>query len=272
MKLATVISIQDSKFAALPFRGDLADNLEKIAQLGYSGVELAVRNPQQVDKEKLKELITRNALTACALGTGQAFVEDGLSFTSSENHIRKQALERLKSHIRLGSYLHCPIIIGLIRGKTEQDKVKSESLKLLQEYLCISSEYASSFGVELLLEPINRYETDLINNVDEAIEIIQKISSPNTAILADTFHMNIEEPSIVESIRKAGKLLKHIHFADSNRWAPGFGHIDFKGILQVLKEINFNHYISFEIMPKPHPEQAVKQAIDYIKTLISTGS
>jgi sugar phosphate isomerase/epimerase len=86
-------------------------------------------------------------------------------------------------------------------------------------------------------------------------------------ILADTFHMNIEEPIIEESLKKYGDLIKHIHFADSNRWPPGYGHTDFKSIVETLKQIGYEGYISFEMLPMPDPDTAARQAIDFVKKL-----
>ncbi len=86
-------------------------------------------------------------------------------------------------------------------------------------------------------------------------------------ILADTFHMNIEEPVIAESIKKYSNLIRHFHFADSNRWPPGYGHTDFKKVMDVLKEIDYKDFISFEMLPMPEPDTAARHAISFVKGL-----
>jgi sugar phosphate isomerase/epimerase len=122
--------------------------------------------------------------------------------------------------------------------------------------------------VVLLIEPVNRYETNVINTVEEGLELIRSIDSKQLKLLPDTFHMNIEERSIEDSIIKAGDDLGYIHFADSNRLAAGLGHLDFSSIVGALKKISFDGPIGVEVLPKPDDHAAAKQAIQFIKPLI----
>jgi len=115
--------------------------------------------------------------------------------------------------------------------------------------------------VRLTLEPVNRYESNFINTLQEGAEFIDRIGVSNIGLLADTFHMNIEEVSIYESIRQSKNYITHVHFADSNRWAPGYGHLDFQKIVETLKEINYQGYISAEILPLPDQDSAAEMTI-----------
>ena len=126
---------------------------------------------------------------------------------------------------------------------------------------------AKEFGVTLALEPLNRYETNFINTLDEGIEFIKKIGFQNVKILADTFHMNIEEVSVPGAIIAARDYLSHIHFADSNRYAPGDGHLNFRGIVDALVKIKYKGFITMEMLPKPDPVTAAKRAVNYLKGL-----
>ena len=103
---------------------------------------------------------------------------------------------------------------------------------------------AAPHGVRLALEPLNRYETSLINSVREALDAIERVGEENLGLLPDTFHMNIEDRSIEQSLRQAGDRVIHFHVADSNRWHPGGGHIDFAAILDVLGGIGYTGYVS----------------------------
>jgi sugar phosphate isomerase/epimerase len=91
---------------------------------------------------------------------------------------------------------------------------------------------AAETGVRFALEPLNRYETDLVHTVAEGLELADRIGAENFGLLLDTFHMNIEEPVIEDSIRACGNRIFHFHVADSNRWYPGAGHLDFGTILE----------------------------------------
>ena len=266
MKLSIVVSTQPASFEALAYKGQLIENIIKIARLGYDGVELAVRNPEQLNVHEIQNLLTDYKLHVPAIGTGQLFGEEGLSLTSTDERIRQTAIERLKSHIELAAQLNAIIIIGLVRGKIERSI--EESLELFKTSLLELLQYGEQFKVNFAIEPINRYETNLINTVKEGLEFVEKIGKNNLGLLLDTFHMNIEEPSITESIKLVNKKLFHFHVADSNRWYPGAGHIDFKQILSALETINYDGYLSAEILPLPDPETSAQQTISNIKALI----
>ena len=108
------------------------------------------------------------------------------------------------------------------------------------------AEYASDYDINLVIEPLNRYSTPICTNSEDAKYIVNQVDHENLGIMLDTFHMNIEEDSIYETIVSTGSLLKHIHVSDNNRKMPGFAHIDFKQIVQALKKINYSKFITFE--------------------------
>ena len=126
---------------------------------------------------------------------------------------------------------------------------------------------AAQAGVRYALEPLNRYETDLIHTVADGLALIERVGAPNFGLLLDTFHMNIEEPSIDESIREAGSRIFHFHVADSNRWHPGAGHLDFAAILDTLFATGYRGFVSGEFLPIPDAETAARQGIAYLGNL-----
>jgi len=263
MNLSIVLSTQPAAFNALAYKGKLAENLAKISQLGYDGVELAVRDPHLLDIEELEILLRENNLPVPAIGTGQAYGEEGLSFIHPEKKIREQAIERIKAQLKLAKKLNALVIIGLVRGRISQ-LIPRE----LAEWWLIDALTAcavSEPSVKIAIEPINRYETDIINTVDSALKFLGKLKKDNVGLLLDTFHMNIEEPSINESIRIAQDKIFHIHIADSNRWFPGAGHLDFRNIFETLGKINYTGFISAEIMPLPDADTAAENTIMNVK-------
>ena len=119
-----------------------------------------------------------------------------------------------------------------------------------------------------------------MNRLEQAIELWRDVGLANGGVMADTFHMNIEEASIPDALRSAKGLLRHVHLADSNRAVAGRGHTDFRPILQALLDIGYDGYLSFEVMapsgdPMGIPEGAgpesfdgdTKQAIEQLKAL-----
>ncbi len=266
MKFSIVLSTQPTAFSALAYKGQLSENISKIRMYGYDGVELAVRDPKGLDLNQLNLVLKENNLPVPAIGTGQAYGEEGLSLTHPDKEIREKAIERIKSQMKFAENFNAVVIIGLMRGKKEPDIsheiVESWLIEALGE--CASS----NENINIAIEPINRYETNLINTVNSGLLFLEKVNKKNVGLLLDTFHMNIEEPSIVESIQNAKEKLFHFHVADSNRWYPGAGHIDFNTILSTLREIKYTGFVSAEIMPLPDSDTAAIKTIEYLQNLV----
>jgi len=284
MKLAIVLSTHAAQFQAVAFIGDFEANVARIAAYGYDGVELAIRDPKLVDVEELDAVVKRHGLAVPAIGTGQAWGEEGLSFTSDDPAVRRAAIERVKSHVPLARQFGATIILGLIRGITPPGQSHQQSMaylvEALQECAAFAATEGSSFaategsglaateGVRFALEPLNRYETDLIHTVEHGMDLIQQVGAANFGLLLDTFHMNIEEPSIEASIRACAERIFHFHVADSNRWHPGAGHLDFGRILAALRETGYDGYVSGEFMPVPDADTGARRAIEHLRLLI----
>jgi 5-keto-L-gluconate epimerase len=267
-KLSIVISTHAAQFEAVVFKGDFEANLIKAAEWGYQGAELAIRNPDLVDADGLEKLISNLDMKVPAIGTGQAWGEERISFTSADANIRKAAVDRFNRHIELAQRFDALVIIGLIRGITPKGQTHSQSMQYLTECLTECAEKAAENGVRMAIEPLNRYETDLIHTVQDGLDLIGQIGSSNLGLLLDTFHMNIEEPDIVRSILISREQLFHFHLADSNRWYPGGGHLDFKSIVDGLHDVGYKGWMSGEFMPIPDADTAAQRSILFMKHII----
>lgn len=275
MKYGIVISVSKTKFGPIIFKEDLKVNIEKAAAIGYDGIELAIRKPEDLQIGKVEKLIQKFNLKIIAIGTGQIYGEEGLNFSDHDGTIRKDAVERVKKIIDIAAHFRASIIIGLIRGNivdmenysTELPKAEKNIAECLEKLLI----YSQTKSTKFLLEPINRYEVNIFNCLEDISSFLSryqaKLDIERIGILADTFHMNIEEPVIEESFKKYSGFIKHVHFADSNRWPPGYGHIDFKKIINVFNDNNYDNFISFEMLPKPDPDTAAKHSIKFVKRL-----
>jgi len=267
MKKSIVVSTQQTNFSALAFKEDLEINVKKISEFGFDGVELAIRDPKYLEKEKIIQLIKDCHLEVPAIGTGQAWGEEGLSFSDPNEIVRKMAVERIIEQIKFASYFGSQVIIGLIRGIVKEGVAREDAEAWATSCLRECARFAQEENVKLTLEPVNRYESNFINSLEEGVEFIKKINKPNIGLLADTFHMNIEEASIYESLKQAKEYITHVHFADSNRWAPGYGHLDFPKIVDTLKEIGYQGYVSAEILPLPNQTAAAEMTIKTLNLL-----
>jgi sugar phosphate isomerase/epimerase len=267
MKLSVVLSTQPARFEAVAFKGDLESNLAAIAGMGYDGVELAVRDPRLLDGDELFRTVARFGLEIPAIGTGQAWGEEGLSYTDPDPAVRTAAVHRTKAHIPLAARTGAVIIVGLLRGVVRPGIEPQQAMTWLVEALrdCCSAARASD--VRIALEPINRYETTLVNNAAQGLELLEQVGAENLGLLLDTFHMNIEDAVIEESIAMCSDRIFHFHVADSNRWYPGAGHIDFKSVLEALYQIGYRGYVSGEFMPVPDAESAARAAIALLRSV-----
>ena len=268
MKLSIVLSTQQAKFNAVAFKGNLEFNVAKIAAWGYDGVELAIRDPKLADVDQIQTVIDKYGLTVPAIGTGQAWGEEGLSFPDPDPSVRAAAIQRVKDHVPVAAHFDAVIIIGLLRGIVRPGVSETQAMDWVVEALQECSRAAAPHGVRLALEPINRYETTLINNVADGLDLIERVGANNFGLLLDSFHMNIEDASIEESIRAAGDRIFHFHVADSNRWYPGAGHIDFRSVLDTLFETGYDGFVSGEFMPEPDADTAAQEAITHLRSLM----
>ncbi len=272
LKIGISLSPTESQFGPLMFAGNLNKGLEKVRSLGYEYIDLSMLDSSSIDQDELAKRIDRARLKTYAISTGQSYINDGLSLYASDMDKRSRAIERIKGHIDLAVKLGSRVIIGGVRGKIEATGVDFQKVRDAGEKALRScTEYAHSRNVTLLIEPLNRYETNVVNTLQEGIELIDKLGSENLKLLPDTFHMNIEESSLFDNLNDAAAYIDYIHFADSNRLAPGWGHLDFKQVVDILVNINYQGAIGIEVLPKPNDFEAARQAIQHCKAIQSSG-
>ena len=237
-------------------------SLPKAAAMGFDGVELFTASADAVDSDLLKRLLQQYALHLSAAGTGAGKVIHGLTLTDPDAEKRRRAIAYIKEMITFASLFGAPAIIGSMQGYAVPDIETEESFNWLVEGLNILGAYAQKHEVALLFEPLNRYETNLINRLEAGVNLIDRLNTRNVTLLADLFHMNIEEASIPEAIRNFGRHIGFVHFADSNRRPVGNGHIRMKEIAAALKDIKYDGYVSAEAFPYPDPDRAAKTTIE----------
>ena len=270
MKLALVVSIDETSFDAVAVRGSWADGVRMAATLGYEGVELAIRDPRTVDGQAIERTLRDSGLVTPAIGTGQAFLKEGLSLSDPDEGIRARAIERMEAHIHFAARFGAAVIIGLLRGRISGGRAATHAR--LDASLRALLPVAEREKVSILFEPINRYETDFLARVEDVLAVVDRMGSPALGVLADTFHMNIEEASIEKALRLAGQRLRLVHAADSNRLAPGWGHLDFTSIVGTLRDIGYRGFLSAEILPRPDPLAAARQTIAHLRPLLGKAA
>lgn len=262
------ISPTPADFAPLLFAGEWEEAIDAALELGYDAIEVSVRNPSDPVVIACERGLRSHGLRLSAIATGQSYYSDGWGLTTSDPEIRSLIDERMLGMVDLAAPWEALVVIGGVRGVlegSEQDH-RDQYLRAV-ESVHTYAEYALPLGVSVAVEPINRYETNYLNTIGEALDFVDQVGLPNVGILADTFHMNIEEADPVQSLRAAGDRLLHTQFVDSNRLAAGRGHMDFVAMAGVLRDLDFQGYLSTESLPLPDSRTAAKQAIDLFRSL-----
>jgi 5-keto-L-gluconate epimerase len=263
VRVAASITPNRTKFGPLLFSGEVERGLSWLAELGYQGVELSLRTKDDMDIGAFAKSLDILHLKLFSIATGQSYVEDRLSLFAADENAREGTVKRLKDHMDIAAEFGASVIVGGIRGKVaENDAAQLEEGKKAIDR-CI--EYAERKKIVLLLEPINRYETNVFNSLEEARRFLVSRRSAYLRLLPDTFHMNIEEADMEASLEASRGWIGALHCADSNRLAPGMGHIDFSGILK--KAVNFPQiqYFGVEVLPLPDSIGAARKAIETIR-------
>ena len=260
MRLAYTISASQTRFAAVA-AADVQETIPALAGIGFDGVEIAIRDPGHVDVEALVTAAERSGVAVPAIGTGQAYLEEGLSLAASEEAVRVRAVARLLGQVSVARRLGALLIVGLIHGPIPPETARGLAEERLLEGLGTIARAARTAGVRIVVEPINRYETNWLNTVDEVLDLLGRLGEDNVGLLPDTFHMNIEETDVPAALRRGGARVWHVHVADSNRRAPGWGHLDFGPIVRTLGEMDYGGFLSAEILQQPGVLDAAWQTI-----------
>lgn len=214
---------------------------------GFDSVELAVMGPSDFDPAAMKSELDKNGLI-CGSLCGIWGLDRDLRGTPEA---QKASLDYSRKMIDYCVVLGCPTLMGPIysavgRSEPVPEKEKKRQWKTVVSNLRKIANYAEKHEVDIAMEPLNRFESDFINTCDQAIQMIEDVGSPALKVQLDTFHMNIEEKSSPDAIRKAGSLLGHFHACGSDRGTPGGDHIDWKGIAKALKEVGYDKSIVIE--------------------------
>jgi D-psicose/D-tagatose/L-ribulose 3-epimerase len=254
--------------------------LEKLKNQGFSTVEV-YGEPDFIDVKNLMDQFDSYSIKVSGV-TGMW----GLSSTDNKS----RNLVTTDSRLRLAAQNYvkkCVTLCHDLGGKTfniclfsDEPLISDGNHKFLPVEMkrkLISSlvrplrelaEYASDYGIDLVIEPLNRYSTPICTSSEDAKYIVNQLNHENMGIMLDTFHMNIEEDSIYETIVVTSSLLRHIHVSDNNRKMPGFAHIDFDEVVRALKKIKYSKFITFEpTIQNTNYENDLKTGLNHFTSL-----
>ena len=256
------------------YAGDSLDTIfDRLARCGYDAIELE-GEPLKYDPALIKELCRRYQISVSGLAGIYPWPTQERDLSSTDKEVRARAVAYLNTCIQFACEIEAPLVVvvpstvgktvptSILKGKKdilEWDEEYQKEWDLATDSLARCTYAALSRGVVLAVEPINRYETYLINTCRQGLEFIKQLDTNVIKLHLDTFHMNIEEADPVQALIDAGPHLANLHIADSNRQAPGRGHTDFANMICALKSIDYRGALSLEPLPPvSNPYAAMK--------------
>jgi D-psicose/D-tagatose/L-ribulose 3-epimerase len=230
-----------------PFSNKTLGLVKKVQGMGFDILEICIEDPATIDASRINEALKENDLRATICG---AFGPDR-DASSRDGNVRANAVNYLEACIDAARELGSPIVAGPMYSATGKTRLlspdeRAEQWSLAVETLKQVADYAGQRGVQLAIEPLNRFETDFINTVEQGLDLIGRIGASNVGFLLDTFHLNIEEKNIPTAIRKAGSKVLHFHACENDRGTPGTGHVEWKEVASALREIDYQGPVVIE--------------------------
>jgi sugar phosphate isomerase/epimerase len=258
----TISLVPEMRGGPCVFWDDLNASCARAAALGFDAVELFFPDPRAVNVEEVQAVLAEHKLAVAAFGSGAGWVKHKLRLTDPDARVRRRAIEYIARFIEVAAEFRVPVIVGSMQGRWEGGVTRQQELSWLADALNELGETAAKRGVPVLYEFLNRYETNLLNSAEDSVAFLRMFHTQNVKLLCDLFHMNIEERDIAGALRIAADKVGHIHFADSNRLAMGWGHLKMEPIVEALRDIRYDGFISAEVLPSPDGETAARQTIE----------
>ena len=223
--------------------------IAKVKQMGFDVLEVALDDASLIDAKLLRKMTEDNGLSVTVCG---AFGPTR-DISSDDPAIRKNGADYIRQSIGFAEEVGSTLFSGPVYSAVGKTRLVPEAQKKQEWAWCVENlralgKVASDAGITVGVEPLNRFETDMINLVEQAVALVRDIGSPVYKIHVDTFHSNIEEKSIPDAIRKLGKgMLGHFHACENDRGIPGTGHQDWVGIRDALREVEYDGAAVIEI-------------------------
>lgn len=256
---ATLTCRYDTLFS--PFTAnELEQGLAWLAQSGFDAAELCINDYEEMNIARLKQRLDHYGLGCTTIATGQARKLEGLSLLASGRAIVERTRQRLSEHIDVAAQLASHVTIGSLRA-TDRTLSKTQYMHELAEAMQPCVEQARRCGVTLIIEALNRYEMAHLHSAEDMMEFLTLSDAPeNVGVLWDIFHANMEDRDFAAAIDTLGSRLRHVHFADSNRAFPGYGHLPIDEIYRTLKNSGYHHAVSLECLCAPSTQTLIEEA------------
>lgn len=238
------------------------ESLKKAAACGYKAIEIQLQKPEDLNRDEFFSCCEKLHLRLVSITTGLA-VKEGLSLSSNDADIRKQAVKRVCDMIDLAANCthHPDVMIGLLSGKGTDCPSRETFLHNLGTSLKAISDYAEKRDISINLEPVNHLDCPGgLNTWDETVWMLDRYACTKIFLGLDLYHMSLGEKDIPDTIRRYGDRIGSIQLMDRNRQVPGNGDFDFKPLINAILCTGYDGPITMECLPLPDPDTALQKS------------
>lgn len=258
------------KTAPILFVGDICECLRNASAAGFDAIEYHTRETTQFDYDKIRKTMEETGCKISMIVTGRLYTQGGFSLTSEDPENERVAVDGMLRYIDMAAELGAGIVIGWAKGNLRESSSREAYFERFFRNLKVLDKVAAAKNVPINIEVINHYEVDVCMTARETAAYLAENDFESCYVHLDTFHMVLEEEDYPQAIRTAGSRLGYVHFADTSRWYPGSGYMDFKPILKTLNEIDYNGYIAIECFPHEDRVSTAKNGLQYLKAVEAT--
>ena len=242
--------------------GPLEEVFPRLRSMGYEGVELITVDPITLDLAALDRLLAAWNLEMVAVNTGRLCGQMGLTLADPDPEIRREALSRTKEVMDFASHWGAPINMGILRGRFREGVPHEDTMAWMVDGLKELCGYGAARNVPIAIETVCFMQSNTVNTLAQAEELIRRVDSPLLGVMYDIFQMYLEERDLCLTVKEHISRCLHVHFADSNRLAPGRGAIDWGRLLAALRDAGYQGPASIELRPEPDQFTAARQAAE----------
>jgi sugar phosphate isomerase/epimerase len=246
--------------------------MERLAAMGYQGVELTAMHPPPYPAEELLRVSERHRMPVVSFLSGWSYAHEKLCLASPDAGVRDRAVERLWSYVGYAAPLRALVVVGLMQGLRSDELDGAAAAGRIADCLTRAAERAAVQGVTLVLEPVNHLQVGFHHTAAEASALVEQVGSRSLGYMLDTIHLHIEERSVCDTILKHGKRIRHFHLCESNGGEFGSGAIDFPQVLAALRKSGYDGFVSVKVYRHLGWEEAARTAAERILPLLARPS
>jgi sugar phosphate isomerase/epimerase len=249
----------------IPTLAELDHRMAILASLGYQGIELSAFYPLSYPIEEVAQLAQRHRLPVVSLLSGWSYAHEGRCLCSPDLLVRDRAVARLGDYVVQAAAVGALLVVGLMQGLRSDEPDETLARDRIERELGRVAQLAESRQVAVVLEPVNHLQVGFNHTAREAAELVERVGSPALGYMLDTFHLNIEEPSVLDAIAAHGSRIRHFHLCETNGGPLGSGHLDFPAVLSALDQAGYDGFVSVKVYRKAGWEEAARSSAEFLR-------